>query len=162
MPYDSALAICSRPQVHVAAMAYTADYLVGSTGEGSPADLTAESSRRARGFAVWAALQELGRDGVDDLVDRTCGLARRFAGRLAGAGYDIANEVVLNQVLVSFGDDERTERVIAAVQRDGTCWLGGTVWRGRRLMRISVSNHSTTAEDVDLGAHAIIRLAAQI
>jgi glutamate/tyrosine decarboxylase-like PLP-dependent enzyme len=162
VPYDSALAFCSRPQVHATAMSYTAAYLVGSNGAGSPSDYTAESSRRARGFAVWAALQELGRDGVAALVDRCCALARRFAGRLAEAGFEVANDVVLNQVLVGFGDDARTAAVIAAVQRDGTCWMGGTTWRGRHLMRISVSNHATTADDVDTCADAIIRLAAEV
>jgi glutamate/tyrosine decarboxylase-like PLP-dependent enzyme len=160
VPYDSAFALCSRPQVHVAAMSYTASYLVGSGAGAGAADLTAESSRRARGFAVWAALRELGRDGVADLVDRCCRLARRFADGLAGAGFEVANEVVLNQVLVGFGDDARTDRVIAAVQRDGTCWLGGTTWRGRRYMRISVSNHATADTDVDRSLEAILKAAA--
>jgi glutamate/tyrosine decarboxylase-like PLP-dependent enzyme len=158
VPYDSGFAFCSRPEVHVAAMAYTASYLVGSgTGPGR-ADYTAESSRRARGFAVWAALRELGRDGVADLVARCCRLARRFADRLSTAGVEVANDVVLNQVLVGFGDDARTDRVIEGVQRDGTCWMGGTTWRGRRLMRISVSNYTTTEADVDRAVAAILRL----
>ncbi len=159
VPYDSAFAFCSRPDVHVAAMSYTASYLVGSGAVPGAADYTAESSRRARGFAVWAALRELGRDGVADLVERCCRLARRFADGLAAAGVEVVNDVVLNQVLVSFGDDARTDRVIAAVQRDGTCWMGGTTWRGRRLMRISVSNYSTTEADVDRSLAAILRLA---
>jgi len=124
-------------------------------------DLTLESSRRARGFAVWAALRELGRDGVAELVDRCCRLARRFADALAAGGAEIVNDVVLNQVLVSFGDDARTDSIVTAVQRDGTCWLGGTTWRGRRCLRISVSNWSTTEADVDRSAAAILRLAAQ-
>jgi len=159
VPYDSAFALCSRPQVQVAAMSYTASYLTGSGAVPGAADYTAESSRRARGFAVWAALRELGRDGVSDLVDRCCRLARSFADGLVAAGFEVANDVVLNQVLVSFGDDARTDRVIDAVQRDGTCWMGGTTWRGRRFMRISVSNHSTTDEDVNRSLEAILRAA---
>ena len=108
---------------------------------------------------MWAALKELGRDGVADLVERCCRLARRFADGLASAGVEVVNDVVLNQVLVSFGDDARTDRVIAAIQRDGTCWMGGTTWRGRRLMRISVSNYSTSEADVDRSVAAILRLA---
>jgi glutamate/tyrosine decarboxylase-like PLP-dependent enzyme len=162
VPYDSGFVFCAQPAAHVAAVAYTADYLVGSgSAVVGPADLVLESSRRARGFAVWAALRQLGRDGVADLVDRCCALARGFATRLAAGGVEIVNDVVLNQVLVGFGDDARTDRVIAAIQRDGTCWMGGTTWRGRRLMRISVSNWSTTEADVDRSVEAILRLAAQ-
>ncbi|MFI6327600.1 pyridoxal phosphate-dependent decarboxylase family protein [Micromonospora chersina] len=159
LPYDSAFAFCARPDVHAAAMSYAAAYLVGSGGAPAGADLTAESSRRARGFAVWAGLRELGRDGVAAVVDRCCALARRFAEGLAAAGCEVANDVVLNQVLVGFGDDARTDRVVAAVQADGTCWAGGTTWRGRRLMRLSVSNATTTEADVDRSIAAIIRLA---
>ena len=97
-----------------------------------------------------------------DLVDRCCHLARRFADSLGAAGFEVVNDVVLNQVLVSFGDDARTDRVIAAIQRDGTCWMGGTTWRGRRLMRISVSNWSTTEADVDRSVAAILRIAAEV
>ncbi|PSK67752.1 L-2,4-diaminobutyrate decarboxylase [Micromonospora sp. MH33] len=160
LPYDSAFAFCTRPDVHAAAMSYAAAYLVGSGGAPVGADLTAESSRRARGFAVWAGLRELGRDGVAAVVDRCCALARRFAEGLTAAGFEVANEVVLNQVLVGFGDDARTDRVVAAVQADGTCWAGGTTWRGRRLMRLSVSNATTTEADVDRSVAAITRLAA--
>jgi glutamate/tyrosine decarboxylase-like PLP-dependent enzyme len=142
-------------------MSFTAAYLTGS-GTGPPvlADLTLESSRRARGFATWAAIRELGRSGVAELVERCCALARRFASELAEGGVAIGNEVVLNQVLAGFGDDDRTDRVIDAVQRDGTCWMGGTTWRGRRYMRISVSNWSTTRADVDRSVAAILRVAA--
>jgi glutamate/tyrosine decarboxylase-like PLP-dependent enzyme len=115
------------------------------------------SSRRARGFAVWAAIRELGRSGIAELVERTCSHARRFADQLEAAGAEIANEVVLNQVLVGFGDDATTDAVIDRVQRDGTCWMGGTTWRGRRYMRISVSNHATTEADVDRSAEAVLR-----
>ncbi|MFC4020340.1 pyridoxal phosphate-dependent decarboxylase family protein [Micromonospora sp. GCM10011542] len=160
LPYDSAFAFCARPDIHAAALSYAAAYLVGSGGVPVGADLTAESSRRARGFAVWAGLRELGSDGVAALVDRCCALARRFAEGLTAANFEVANEVVLNQVLVGFGDDARTDQVVAAVQADGTCWAGGTTWRGRRLMRISVSNATTTEADVDRSVAAIIRLAA--
>jgi glutamate/tyrosine decarboxylase-like PLP-dependent enzyme len=163
LPYDSGFAFCAYPDVHAAAVSYTAAYLVGS-GETAPAlaDLTLSSSRRARGFAAWAGLRELGRSGVADLVERPCRLARRFADGLAAGGAEVANDVVLNQVLVGFGTDERTDAVVAAVQRDGTCWLGGTTWRGRRLMRISVSNWSTTEADVDRSVEAILRAVADL
>ncbi|PPA60723.1 pyridoxal phosphate-dependent decarboxylase family protein [Micromonospora chalcea] len=159
LPYDSAFVFCARPDAHAAAMSLAAAYLVGSGGVPAGADLTAESSRRARGFAVWAGLRELGRDGVAALVERCCALARRFADGLAAAGFEVVNDVVLNQVLVGFGDDARTDRVVAAVQADGTCWVGGTTWRGRRLMRISVSNAITTEADVDRSVAALIRVA---
>ncbi|MGA4685046.1 pyridoxal phosphate-dependent decarboxylase family protein [Micromonospora sp. AB353] len=159
LPYDTAFAFCARPDAHAAAMSLAAAYLVGSGGVPVGAELTAESSRRARGFAVWAGLRELGRDGVAALVERCCALARRFADGLSAAGFEVVNDVVLNQVLVGFGDDARTDRVVAAVQADGTCWAGGTTWRGRRLMRISVSNATTTEADVDRSVAAIARLA---
>jgi glutamate/tyrosine decarboxylase-like PLP-dependent enzyme len=162
VPYDTGFVFCADPQAHRAAASYTAAYLEGQ-GEGSvrsPSDYVLESSRRARGFASWAALRELGREGLTELVDRCCALARRFAEQLAALdGVEVANEVVLNQVLVSFGSDERTDQVIAAVQTDGTCWMGGTVWRGRRYMRIAVSNWSTTEDDVDRSVASIQRLA---
>jgi glutamate/tyrosine decarboxylase-like PLP-dependent enzyme len=160
VPYDSAFAITARPEAHVAAMSYTASYLTGAGVTAAGADLTAESSRRSRGFAVWAALKELGRDGIADLVGRCCVLARRFADGLRQSGFEIANDVVLNQVLVGFGDDARTDAIVDAVQRDGTCWLGATTWKGRRLMRISVSNYLTTESDVDMSVAAIARIAA--
>jgi glutamate/tyrosine decarboxylase-like PLP-dependent enzyme len=161
VPYDCGFAICAHPQVHAGSLSYTASYLTGQGGS-TPAlgDLVPESSRRARGFTVWAALRELGREGVADLVDRCCTLAQRFADGLEAGGAEVVNDVVLNQVLVSFGSDDRTDRVIDAVQRDGTCWLGGTTWRGRRLMRVSVSNWSTTEADVDRSVAAILRVAA--
>ncbi|WP_410664676.1 pyridoxal phosphate-dependent decarboxylase family protein [Amycolatopsis sp. lyj-84] len=156
VPYDSGYAFCAHPESHVAAMSLTAAYLTGQ-GAGdvrAPGDFVPESSRRARGFATWAALSELGRSGVAELVERCCALARRFAGQLAKSeGVTIVNDVVLNQVLVSFGED--TDKVIEAVQRSGECWMGATTWRGRRLMRISVSNWTTTEADVDRGVAAI-------
>ncbi|MGW5718290.1 pyridoxal phosphate-dependent decarboxylase family protein [Amycolatopsis sp. NPDC003865] len=159
VPYDSGFVFCARPDVHAEAIAYRAAYLTGAGEVSGMGDLTLESSRRARGFAVWAALRELGRDGVAELVDRCCRLARRFAAALADGGAEIANDVVLNQVLVSFGDG--TDAIVDRVQRDGTCWLGGTTWRGRRYLRISVSGWTTTEADVDRSAAAILRLAAQ-
>ncbi|EWT01710.1 pyridoxal-dependent decarboxylase [Intrasporangium oryzae NRRL B-24470] len=164
VPYDSGLAFCRYPADHAAAMSYSASYLVGSgsTSDFVLGDLVPESSRRARGFAVWAALRSLGLDGVTELVDRCCDLARRMAARLEAGGATIHNDVVLNQVLVSFGDPSRTDAIIEAVQRDGTCWVGGTTWRGDRLMRVSVSNGTTTEHDIDVSADAILRAAASV
>lgn len=164
VPYDSGYVFCADMQAHVGSMSYTAAYLAGhgDAAVRAPGDYVPESSRRARGFATWAALRQLGRRGLVDLVDRCCTLARRFGEQLARIDdVEIANEVVLNQVLVSFGSDDRTDRLIAAVQRDGTCWLGGTTWRGRRFMRVSVSNWSTTEADVDRSVAAIERLLAE-
>jgi glutamate/tyrosine decarboxylase-like PLP-dependent enzyme len=158
VPYDSGFVFCAHPQVHVASVSYVAPYLTGAGGSVyAPSDFTLASSRRARGFAVWAALRELGRDGVEELVDRTCALARRFADGLRAGGAEIVNDVVLNQVLVGFRTD--TDRIVEAVQREGTCWVGATTWRGRRLMRVSVSNWATTEHDVDLSVAAILRAA---
>jgi glutamate/tyrosine decarboxylase-like PLP-dependent enzyme len=164
VPYDSGLAFCRDPELHRLVMHYSASYLTGSgaTSDYVLGDLTPESSRRARGFAVWAALRELGTDGVASLVDRCCQLARRMAERLSEGGATVHNEVVLNQVLVSFGGPSgtaRTDEIIDRVQREGTCWLGGTTWRGQRLIRISVSNATTTEADIDLSAEAILRAA---
>jgi glutamate/tyrosine decarboxylase-like PLP-dependent enzyme len=159
VPYDSGYTFCADPAAHIAAMSFTAAYLTGHDQGGfrAPSDYAPESSRRARGFATYAALRELGRSGVADLVDRCCALARRFAERLAAVdGVTIANDVVLNQVLVGFGDDDRTDRVVDEVQRSGVCWLGATTWHGHRLMRISVSNWRTTADDVDRSVDAIV------
>jgi glutamate/tyrosine decarboxylase-like PLP-dependent enzyme len=163
VPYDCGFVFCSRPAVHAAAASYTAAYLVGAGGQATAgADLTLQSSRRAHGFAVWAALKELGREGVVDLVDRCCLLARRFADALTATGFEVANEVVLNQVLVSFGTDEDTDRVITAIQRGETCWMGGTTWRGRRFMRISVSSWATTENDVDRSVAAVLEASRSV
>ncbi len=158
VPYDSGYVFCAHPDAHAAAMAYTAAYLTGQGQDGTrtPSDYVLESSRRARGFATWAALRQLGRAGVADLVERDCALARHFASRLATLDdVSVVNDVVLNQVLVSFGDDSRTDAVVEHVQRSGECWMGATTWHGRRLMRISVSNWRTTAADVDRSIAAI-------
>ena len=141
-------------------MSYSAAYLSGSEsppGAGSygPGDLVPESSRRARGFAVWAALRQLGRSGVADLVDRCCALARRFAEGLAAGGAVIVNDVVINQVLIDF-PGRSADAIAAAVQAEGTCWLGATTWRDRRLLRVSVSNYATTEADIDVSVTAIL------
>jgi glutamate/tyrosine decarboxylase-like PLP-dependent enzyme len=160
VPYDSGLAFVRNPDILRAAMAVTADYLPPADPRRSPSDYVPELSRRARGVEVWAALKSLGRSGVADLVERTCRHARAFADGLRAAGCEVLNDVVLNQVLVSFGDPETTRRVIAGIQADGTCWCGGTVWQGRTAMRISVSCWATKEEDVRKSLDAMIRVAA--
>ncbi|TNC24867.1 pyridoxal phosphate-dependent decarboxylase family protein [Amycolatopsis alkalitolerans] len=156
VPYDSGYAFCAHPEAHAAATALTAAYLTGQDGFRAPSAFALESSRRARGFATWAALRELGRSGLADLVDRCCALAGRFAGQLRRNGVTIGNDVVLNQVLAAFGDDERTRHVLAAVQRSGECWMGGTTFHGREYMRISVSSWRTTEADIDRAAGAVL------
>ena len=125
-----------------------------------PSQYTPELSRRARGVEIWAALRSLGRTGLSDLIERTCRLAGRFAIELQRGGCEILNEVVLNQVLVSFGDAARTTKMIERVQKDGTCWCGSTEWQGRTAMRISVSSWATQDEDVDRSVAAILRAAS--
>jgi glutamate/tyrosine decarboxylase-like PLP-dependent enzyme len=154
VPYDSGLAIVADRAAHRRAMTIAAAYLAPSEHREN-FDYVPESSRRARGFAVYAALRCLGRRGVAELVERCCRHAARMAELLTAGGAEVLNDVVLNQVLVSFG--ERTPDVIAAAQRDGTCWVGGTVWRGRPAMRVSVSGWATTDEDVERSAAAILR-----
>lgn len=158
VPYDSGLAFVRDPEHLRAAMAMSAAYLQGTDAR-EPAYYTPDASRRARGVEVWAALRSLGRDGLADLIERNCRLAARFAEGLRRAGYAILNEVVLNQVLVSFGHAAATRRVIAALQSDGTCWCGGTEWHGHAAMRISVSCWATTEEDIDRSVAAIVRIA---
>jgi glutamate/tyrosine decarboxylase-like PLP-dependent enzyme len=160
VPYDAGYAFCAHPDVHATAMAYTASYLTGQVAARTfgGGDFVPESSRRARGFATWAALRSLGRTGVSDLVDRCCALARRLAAGLdAVDGVEVVNDVILNQVLVRVGDADETDRVERRVQEDGTCWLGATTWRGERLLRVSVSNWSTSADDIDRTVEAIAR-----
>jgi glutamate/tyrosine decarboxylase-like PLP-dependent enzyme len=161
VPYDCGLAFVRDPHALQAAMAVTAEYLPSDTEHRNPSDFTPELSRRARGVEVWAALRTLGRAGVAEMIERNCAQARRFAGALSAAGYEILNDVVLNQVLVSFGDSERTKRVIDAIQRDGTCWAGVTVWQGRTAMRISVCSWATTDEDVERSLDAMVRAGQQ-
>jgi glutamate/tyrosine decarboxylase-like PLP-dependent enzyme len=156
--YDCGLAIVRNPGALRAAMASSAAYLAtGGLRDG--AAFVPELSRRARGVEVWAALRSLGRRGVAELVERCCRLACRFADGARAAGYQVLNDVVLNQVLVSFGAAERTQRIIEAVQRDGTCWCGGTVWQGRAALRFSVSSWATRDADIDRSVAAIDRIA---
>jgi len=159
VPYDSGVAIVRDAHALQAAMAITAAYLPTATTFRNPADFTPELSRRARGVEVWAAIRQLGRTGVADLIEQCCQHATHFAELLRAAGFEILNEVVLNQVLVSFGDADFTRRVIDAVQADGTCWAGITEWQGRVAMRISVSSWATTTADVERSAAAMIRVA---
>ncbi len=159
VPYDCGLAFVRDAHARQAAMAVTAAYLSVSP-ERKPSDFTPELSRRARGVEVWAALKSLGRAGLAEMIERCCRHAERFAAGLRAAGYEVLNEVVLNQVLVSFGDAETTRRVIEALQADGTCWCGGTEWQGRAAMRISVSSWATTDADVEKSLAAMLRVAA--
>lgn len=161
VPYDSGLVFCRQPEYLRAAMSTNAAYLVQNEAR-EPYHYTPEMSRRTRGVEIWAALRALGRDGLADLIERTCRYATRFAAGLAAAGYEIPHAVVLNQVLVRFGDDERTRAVIAAVQQEGTCWCGSTVWQGRAAMRISVSSWATTEVDVERSLAAIIKVARSL
>ncbi len=156
-PYDCSVALTAHPEAHRAAMATAAAYLTPGEHR-EPIDWNPEMSRRARAVPSWAILRSLGRQGVEDLVDRLCALARRAAeGFAAAEGVEVLNDVVLNQVLVRFGDhDAVTRDVIARVQENGTCWVGGTVWQGRAAMRFSVSNWSTTPEDIDRSVTAIL------
>lgn len=159
VPYDSGIALVRDADALRAAMAITAAYLPTESPERNPADYTPELSRRARGVEVWAALRTLGRDGLAALIERNCRQARRFAAALGEAGYEVLNEVALNQVVVSFGDATANQRVIAALQADGTCWCGATEWRGRSAMRISVSSWATSDEDVERSIAAMCRVA---
>jgi glutamate/tyrosine decarboxylase-like PLP-dependent enzyme len=166
VPYDSGLVLCAHPAAHRAAMGVRASYLVHAEGgERDALEYNPEHSRRARGFAVYAAIRALGGTGIADLVERSCALARRFADRLSAAGVEVLNEVVLNQVLVRFhaagGDhDAYTRRVLDLLQDDGTCWMSGTTWNGMAAVRISVSNWSTDQDDVDRSVAAIMACAA--
>ena len=161
VPYDSGVAFVRNPHDLKAAMSITAEYLLTDSEHRIPSDFTPELSRRARGVDIWAALRTLGRQGLEAMVDRTCTNARRFADGLRAAGFEILNDVVFNQVIVAFGDAAITRTIINEIQRDGTCWCGATVWQGQTAMRISVSNWSTTAADVDLSLDAMIRIANQ-
>ena len=152
VPYDSGYAFCAHPDFHASAMAYTADYLTGQVvgREFGGGDFVPESSRRARGFATWAAIRSLGRSGVADLVARCCALATRLADGVSEIpDVTVVNDVVLNQVLVRVGDAELTTAVEERIQNDGTAWLGGTTWRGQRLLRVAVSNWSSSEADID-------------
>ena len=158
VPYDSGLAFVRDPEILRATMGLTAAYLPQGEHR-EPSQYVPELSRRARGVEIWAALKSLGRSGLAEMIDRCCRCAQRFADGLSTAGFEILNDVVLNQALVSFGAPEATQRVIAAIQEDGACWCGGTVWQGRHAMRISVSSWVTTEADVDRSLEAILRIA---
>lgn len=165
VPYDCGVAIVRHAEDHRASMTSTAAYLVQTQGvERDAVDWVPEFSRRARGITVYAALRALGRNGVEDLIDRDCARARQMADALRRVpGVTILNDVVLNQVLVRFGDDDDlTRRVIAGVQQEGTCWLGGTTWHGLAAMRISVSHWATSEEDAARSADAIARVWATV
>ena len=160
VPYDSAVAVVRTPDHLKTAMAMSAAYLTPTAGR-EPGQFVPEASRRARGVELWAAMRSLGRSGLRELIERNCKQAKLFAHLLRKAGFRILNDVVLNQVLVSFGSDEHTLRVIAGVQSDGTCWCGGTKWHGQAAMRISVSSWATTDNDVERSVAAMIEIARQ-
>ena len=162
VPYDSGIALVRRRGALPAAMAITAEYLPTDDPRRNPCDYTPELSRRARGVEVWAAMRSLGRSGLVELFERNCRQARRFSQAFRAAGYETPGEVVLNQALVSFGTPEVTERVIDAVQADGTCWAGVSRWQGHTVMRVSVSSWATTEDDVERSIEAVLRIAARI
>ena len=161
VPYDSGIAFVRDTAALKSAMAITAEYLMTDTEFRNPSDFTPELSRRARGVDVWAALKSLGQKGLAEMIDQSCSNASRFADGFRAAGFDVLNDVVLNQVLVSFGDDAMNRMIIDEIQKEGTCWCGVTVWQGKTAMRISVSNWSTTEEDVDRSLEAIIAIAKE-
>jgi len=158
VPYDNGIVFVKNPDDLRTAMSMQGAYL-DQTGKRIPYQYTPELSRKARGIEIWAALKSLGRKGLAEMIERTCRHAKRFAEGLSNAGYKILNDVVVNQVLVSFGDAERTNKIISEIQKDGTCWCGGTIWQGKTAMRISVSSWATTEEDVERSLEAIIRIA---
>lgn len=159
VPYDSGIVAVRKPEHLQRSLSWgNAAYLTQGSGR-EPWQYTPDASRRARGIELWAAIRSLGRSGLRELVERNCRQARLFADRLRQADFTVLNEVVLNQVLVSFGSSDETRRVIAELQTDGTCWCGGTVWQGQTAMRISVSSWATTDEDVERSVAAMIRIA---
>ena len=160
VPYDSGLVFVRDARALMAAMSTSAAYLLDS-GKRQPFHYVPELSRRARGVEVWAALRSLGKKGLAELIERNCRQAAHFAEGLKAAGHSVLNEVVLNQVLVSFGEPDVTDRIIRRVQEEGTCWCGGTQWQGEHAMRISVSSWRTTDEDVRLSLEAILQIAAE-
>jgi glutamate/tyrosine decarboxylase-like PLP-dependent enzyme len=161
VPYDSGIAFVRDSQHLRDAMEISAAYLHAG-GSRQPAHYTPDASRRSRGIEIWAALKSLGRSGLAQMIERDCRLATRFAEGLSQAGYRVLNDVVLNQVLVSFGDADLNQQIISAIQQDGTCWCGGTEWQGKSAMRISVSCWATTEQDVDQSLAAIFRIAREL
>ena len=160
-PYDSGLVFVRDHQALGNALSASAAYLQ-ETGNREPMHFTPEMSREARGVPIWAALKSLGKQGLAKMINSHCEMARYFANRFQNAGYKVLNEVVLNQVLVSFGEPDVTREVIKRIQAEGTCWCGGTTWQGKTAMRISVSSWATTVEDVDLSINAILKIAEQL
>jgi glutamate/tyrosine decarboxylase-like PLP-dependent enzyme len=158
--YDSGIVLVKDGTALRSSMAISAAYLGGSR-RCEPMHHTPDSSRRARGVELWAGLKSLGREGLCSLIERTCAHAQTFAAGFRRAGFQVLNDVVINQVLVSFGSAEITEKVIRAVQEDGTCWCGGTVWQGKSAMRVSVSSWATTEADVQLSLESILRIARE-
>jgi glutamate/tyrosine decarboxylase-like PLP-dependent enzyme len=157
VPYDGAMAIVAHPDAHRAAMGLAGPYLVADPEQRDNTNYVPESSRRARAVPVYAAIRSFGRAGLAELIERNCAQARRMAERLAAIpGAVVLNDVVLNQVLVRLpGGDDANRAAVAAIQRDGTCWLGGTTWHGDYVLRVSISNWATTDDDVDRSAAAI-------
>jgi len=156
VPYDCGVAIVREPDDLRSAMSISGAYLLTS-GQRDQIDYSPDSSRRARAVDIWAALKSLGRSGLAEMIDRNCRQAVRIANRLRQNNVEILNDVVLNQVVVAFGDADRTNRVIKAVQADGTCWAGATVWKNRDAMRISVSGWATTDADIEKSLDAILK-----
>lgn len=162
VPYDSGIALVRNKEALRSAMSISTSYLKSTPGKRQPNEFTPELSRRARGVEIWTAIASLGREGIAEIIERCCAHAKKAAKRLSEAEYKILNDVVINQVLVSFGSDEKTENVIKAIQEDGTCWCGGTKWKGHTAMRISISSWTTTDEDMDNSLDAMIRIAKNI
>jgi glutamate/tyrosine decarboxylase-like PLP-dependent enzyme len=156
VPYDSGIAMVRDPAALKAAMSTSGSYLLPSDRRDA-IDYTPDISRRARAVEIWVALNSLGRFGLADLVNRNCRQARDMASGLSSGGVEILNEVILNQVVVSFGNDERTRKVIDAIQKAGVCWCGGTSWRGQAAMRISLSSWATTDADIHLSVESILK-----
>jgi glutamate/tyrosine decarboxylase-like PLP-dependent enzyme len=162
VPYDSGIAVVREPEHLRRALSWGhAAYLTQSAGR-EPWQYTPDASRRGRGIELWAAMRSLGRSGLREMIERNCRQARLFADRLSAAGFTVLNDVVLNQVLVSFGTADETRTVIAEIQSDGTCWCGGTQWHGHTAMRISVSSWATTDDDVERSVAAMIRIAKAV
>jgi glutamate/tyrosine decarboxylase-like PLP-dependent enzyme len=157
VPYDGAMAIVADQEAHVAAMSLAGPYLVADPGQRDGTNYVPESSRRARAVPIYAAIRSLGRAGIAEMIERNCAQAARIAKQLSNiAGAKVLNDVVLNQVLVRLpGGDDANRAAVAAIQRDGTCWLGGTTWNGEYVLRVSISNWATTDEDIDRSAAAI-------
>jgi glutamate/tyrosine decarboxylase-like PLP-dependent enzyme len=161
VPHDSGIAIVRDTEALRRAMSINAAYYPEpGANKREPMYWGPDSSRRARAVEIWAALKTLGAEGVAELVGRNCEHAARFAEGLRSAGYEILNDVVLNQVLVSFGSDEMTSSIVAAIQAEGTCWCGKTLWKGRKAMRISVSSWATTDVDVTRSLKSMLKIAA--